>query len=955
MTITLQFLFEALAAVKLELFIFVLAFCTHFILFGNKFKRFNRSGNKIQTLDNAGPDRAKNSGSSRELAGTLLRELRPLVRSNEKSLVLSQRIHAVLAKQKLPQYLISLVLARVLEGFRSQNKELLDAIRPFLEPDAGNSKLAEQLLRGYMDLRLRGEFCKLLAEVEQRIHASGEQLSPALTLLALQSALGDHDLEVALKRLADAAPAWESLAEPGNRGQLLQQISSLAREQNASPSLLETMKNCGLFEAAPVEQIFMGAARSEDCEEIIRIMELAQQSQVVLTPLSHCAILLGLAGSGSDEDVLNHYESNLADVNVLALLTKAGRAVAAAAMRQGRQDVLASLLRDCEYSRKVGLLKSFAAEGQLKEARQIFAACPVKSTFLHNALVDAIVSCGDSEALETAMDEAKCAGFADVVTYNTVIKGHLQRGDVQQAKRVLEAMRCSGLKPNVVTFNELLDASTQGEACWVLINEMRVCDLKPNKVTCSILLKNLKGSSSSGEVERTMALLDIVDDMDEVLLSSVCEACIRTGRADLLAKHLKKQRGPKAVKVHGAHTFGSLMRGHGFMHDLHGVWATWHDMKEQHVLPTSITMGCMVESLVTNDDIEAAYDLVQEVAADEQTKTLVNAVIYGSLLKGFCHQKKFTRVWTIYDEMLAKGMTFSIVTFNSLINACARSGEMHRVKSLLEAMTKQGIAPNVITYSTVIKGYCSANRLDEAFELLKDMKLDRNICPDEVTYNSLLDGCARYGLFDRGLSVLEDMRSSGVPPSNFTLSVVVKLATRARRPAKAFELCDQISQEFGLRPNVHVFNNLIQAAASTMSRRMPGGQAGNTQRHVQTPLETVERMFQAKVRPDPRTYTILLRCCLDAEQPEDALQLLRSAAGLCGGHTRLSAFPAVAPLRQGVADLPQEFIAEVLDFVVARGSSSQVVLLVQELSKMPGTKLSASFCQRYASRAIKQQ
>eukprot|EP00930_Biecheleria_cincta_P050444 TRINITY_DN3560_c1_g1_i1.p1 TRINITY_DN3560_c1_g1~~TRINITY_DN3560_c1_g1_i1.p1 ORF type:complete len:954 (+),score=184.32 TRINITY_DN3560_c1_g1_i1:150-3011(+) len=952
MTILLQSAFEALAAVKLELFIFVLAFCTHFILFGNKFKRFKQSGEKAQNIDSACPDRTKNSNPSRELAETLLRELRPLLRSDEKSSVLSQRLHAVLANQKLPQSLSSLVLARVLEGFRSPTKELLDAIRPFLKPDAGMAKLAEQLLRGYMDLRLRGEFCKLLAEVEQHTHASGEQLPPALTLLALQSALGDHDLQAALKRLADAAPAWGSLIELGNRGQLLQQLSSLASEQKSTPAMLATIKNCGLFKAAPVEHIFMGAARHGDCEAIMNTMELAQESQVVLTPVSHCAILLGLAGCGSDEDVLKHYEANLADVNVLAVLTKAGRAVAAAAMRQGRRDVLASLLRDCEDSRIVGLLKSFGVESRLDEARQIFEACPVKSALLHNALVDAIVRCGDSKALEMAVDEARCAGLADVVTYNTVIKGHLQRGDVKHAKKVLEAMRYSGLKPNVVTFNELLDASAQRDACWALIDEMRACDLKPNKVTCSIVLKNLKSSSSSSEVERTMALLDSIDDMDEVLLSSVCEACIRTGRANLLAKELRKQRGPKAVKVHGAHTFGSLIRAHGFIHDLQGVWATWRDMKEQHVLPTSITMGCMVESLVTNDDMEAAYDLVQEVAADERTKPLVNAVIYGSLLKGFCHQKKFTRVWTIYEEMLARGMTFSIVTFNSLIDACARSGEMHRVKSLLDAMSEQAIAPNVITYSTVIKGYCSANRLDEAFELLEDMKLNKHICPDEVTYNTLLDGCARYGLFDRGLSVLEDMRGSGVPPSNFTLSVVVKLATRAKKPAKAFELCDQISQEFGLRPNVHVFNNLIQAAAATVSRR---GQVGSTLRpDSQPPLETVERMFRAKVRPDPRTYTLLLRWCLDAEQPDVAVQLLRSAAGLCGGHPRLSAFPGVAPLRQGIADLPQDFIAEVLDFAVANGSSPQVVLLVQELSKMPGAKLSLSFCQRYASRAIKQ-
>merc|ERR1712232_572411 len=120
-------------------------------------------------------------------------------------------------------------------------------------------------------------------------------------------------------------------------------------------------------------------------------------------------------------------------------------------------------------------------------------------------------------------------------------------------------------------------------------------------------------------------------------------------------------------------------------------------MKMHHILPTSITLGCMMEALVTNDDIEAAYELLQDVASDDKTQALVNSVMYGSLLKGFCRQKRFERVWTIYEEMLMRKMELSIVTYNSLIDACARSGEMHRVQPLLEGMSRHHIAPNIIT------------------------------------------------------------------------------------------------------------------------------------------------------------------------------------------------------------------------------------------------------------------
>merc|ERR1719491_2077409 len=82
---------------------------------------------------------------------------------------------------------------------------------------------------------------------------------------------------------------------------------------------------------------------------------------------------------------------------------------------------------------------------------------------------------------------------------------------------------------------------------------------------------------------------------------------------------------------------------------------------------------------------------------------------------------------------------------------------------------------------------------------------------DEVTYNTLLDGCARFGHWERGLSVLAAMQKVGIRPSNFTLSVLVKLSNRCRRPREAFRLTEEIAAKYNLRLNLFVYNNLIHA------------------------------------------------------------------------------------------------------------------------------------------------
>jgi len=918
----MQTIVDVLLAAKMEIGVFLLAVVLHFLLFAN---RSPVKGSKAPKVRKPELENLIVPGSP---AALLLKALKPMLRAGAKSDAMLAEMQAVLASEKVPADCLQRVLTSTLDGLSRQvDAELLTAICALLQEEVPNMKLGEELLRCYMALRLRAPFESLLAELDAQC-SEGVKLPPGISTLAIKASLGANDLESALARIPDVSSTWATAkAHLKSRDQILQHFTRVAMEHSSMSKLVEALSGSGLFLPHVLEPVLLEAVQHEDLETAKEIQRLAKLRNMDLSRASRCTLLLTMCQS--DQELLTFYEKQLSDVDVLTVQTKAGRKVAKAALRMGKDEVLVKLLKDCEDARRVGLIKSFGAEGLLKEARKLFEACPPsQSACLHNAVLDAAINSGDAAAVDAAMNEAQKVSVADVVTYNTIIKGLLQKGDLNKAKRALQDMKAAGIKANNVTYNELLDASVsmKHRADWSLVDEMQKSDLRPNKVTVSILLKSLQSSSSTSDVDRTMALLrDMDDDMDEVLLSSICEACIRTGRSDLLAQQLRRQKGPRPVVIQGAHTYGSLIRAYGTVNDMQGIWATWREMKTRHVLPTSITLGCMVEALVTNGDIEAGYELLQEVAVDPCTKNLVNAVIYGSILKGFCHQKRFSRVWSVQDEMQAQNVEMSIVTYNSLIDACARSGEMHRVEPLLKHMTEHGVAPNVITYSTILKGHCASNRLDQAFQLLEHMKTSSELSPDEVTYNSLLDGCARYGLYDRGISVLNDMRAAGVPPSNFTLSVLVKLAMRAKRITKCFELCDEISTEFNLKMNVHVYNNLIQACTV------------NYGQNLRKAMETMERMLNERVRPDARTYGLLLRACMQMHKVDECVQLLCSAAGLRGGHPTLQPYGSLVTLRNGAAALPKDLVNEVLDFVISRGDARGL----EELLRQPGVQMDA--------------
>jgi len=463
-----------------------------------------------------------------------------------------------------------------------------------------------------------------------------------------------------------------------------------------------------------------------------------------------------------------------------------------------------------------------------------------------------------------------------------LIKAYLQTENFAKARALMEEMRKEGLQPNRVTFNELINgmvtSNTQSHSheIWATIKEMQTLGVNPNQVTCSILLKNLSAHSTQTDITETMELINSMEDpMDEVLLSSVVEACVRIGKPDLLASKLKQFQGSDSVAVTGSHTFGSLIKAYGHARDIDGVWRCWKEMRSRHIRPTSITLGCMVEAVVSNGDTEGAYELIHQMQEDEHCNEVLNSVIYCSVLKGFTREKKLQRVWAVYEEMLQRRIDLSVVTYNTLIDACARCGRMDRVPEIIDDMKRQGVRANLITYSTMLKGHCQMGDIQRGFAILEEMQKDSaKPKPDEIMYNSLLDGCAQNNLVEEGLGLVEKMQKEGIQPSNYTLSLLVKLMSRARKLDTAFTLVEDLTRTFNFRPNVHVYTNLIQACVS--NRQLPKAMA------------TLEQMVRERVQPDNRTCTVLVRASLQQGLVEQAVQLLRSALGLHGGLQQLA-------------------------------------------------------------------
>jgi len=312
------------------------------------------------------------------------------------------------------------------------------------------------------------------------------------------------------------------------------------------------------------------------------------------------------------------------------------------------------------------------------------------------------------------------------------------------------------------------------------------------------------------------------------------------------------------------------------------------------VKPTAITLGCMTEALVANNLTQEALDLLHEQLKNEERKPCINTVIYSTILKGFAVSRQIERVFATYHEMQNAGIACNTITYNTMLDACAKCCTMDRVPQLFEDMKESLVEPDIITYSTIVKGYCLEGDIDRGFQVLEEMKKDDKLAPDEIMYNSLLDGCAKQHRVDDALRVLDEMQAFGVTPSNYTLSILVKLLGRARRLSQAFRVVEQLSGKHGFRPNVQVYTCLVQACV--LNRR----------------LQRASSLHDTMVGddgcpPDEKFYAVLARGCLQLGGALQAEKVVRAAYLLPGNE-----------MARPKSTVPTGMETRVLEEVVAR-------------------------------------
>jgi pentatricopeptide repeat protein len=150
------------------------------------------------------------------------------------------------------------------------------------------------------------------------------------------------------------------------------------------------------------------------------------------------------------------------------------------------------------------------------------------------------------------------------------------------------------------------------------------------------------------------------------------------------------------------------------------------------------------------------------------------------------------------------------------MNVAIKSGQLQKALEVYQEMLRKGCTPNVVTYNTLIDVYGKTGQWGEALRVIDTMNAS-NTRPVTRTYNTLMIACNTSGQWQEALNVYADMVRRGHAPNTTTYNALISAYSKAGRLEKVrFGGLHHVSYLPGLR-----FGSTVLVVAALAFQKHP--------------------------------------------------------------------------------------------------------------------------------------
>nr|GMD67703.1 pentatricopeptide repeat-containing protein At1g06710, mitochondrial [Ipomoea batatas] len=397
---------------------------------------------------------------------------------------------------------------------------------------------------------------------------------------------------------------------------------------------------------------------------------------------------------------------------------------------------------------------------------------------------------------------------ADTVTYTSMISGLCEGSFFEEAMDFLNRMRSSSCVPNRITYMDYSYA-------YKLLKKMDHCGCQPGYVVYNILIGGICGNEELPSKE----MLELAEKIYGEMLDG----------------------GVVLNKVNVCNFVRCLCGFQKFEDAFHVI----HEMMKKGFIPDVSTYSKVIGFLCDASKIDKAFMLFQEM---KKNGLVPDVYTYTILIDSFCKAGLIQQARSWFDEMRSEGYGFG------------KAGKVEKCLDLIQQMSCKGCAPNYITYVVTIKHCCSAGLLDEAVQLLEEMK--QTYWPRHMeSYHKIVEGFNREYLISLGL--LEEMSNNSSISIFPVYRILIDSFLKAGRLEVAADLHKEISSSssFSYRGK-NIYASLIENLCLNLK--------------VDKAFEVYADMIKKGEIPEMSIFVNLIKGLILANQWENALELSKS-------------------------------------------------------------------------------
>ena len=317
-----------------------------------------------------------------------------------------------------------------------------------------------------------------------------------------------------------------------------------------------------------------------------------------------------------------------------------------------------------------------------------------------------------------------------------------------------KALHCQAIKfgfdSDLYVRTGLVDVYARAGDVW---SAQHLFDTMPEKSLVS-LTAMLTCFAKHGKLDEARVLFDGMRKRDVVCWNVMIDGYTQHGMPNealfLFRKMLRARVKPNEVTVlsllSACGQLGALESGKW----LHTYMANNGIRINVHVGTALIDMYCRCGSV---EDARLVFDRIQD-------KDVVawNSMIIGYAIHGFSQD-----ALELFNGMRKIGYQPTDITFIGILSACAHAGWVSEGLEFFRSMKDEyGIKPKIEHYGCMVNLLSRAGHLEEAYELIKNMKID----PDPVLWGTLLGACRLHDNAALGEEIAEflvrhDLANSG--------------------------------------------------------------------------------------------------------------------------------------------------------------------------------------------------